>query len=53
VSHSVVPIGAGAMGSVIGTRLAQTGNRLTVFDPDPARRPALMEFFRGPDKENF
>lgn len=32
MSQSVALIGAGAMGGAIGTRLAETGNTLTVFD---------------------
>lgn len=42
-SNRVALIGAGAMGGAIGTRLAETGNRLTVFDPDPAKRQALVD----------
>ncbi len=43
MSNRVALIGAGAMGGAIGTRLAETGNHLTVFDPDPAKRAALVE----------
>jgi 2-hydroxy-3-oxopropionate reductase len=42
MTNRVALIGAGAMGGAIGTRLAETGNRLTVFDPDPAKRQALV-----------
>jgi 2-hydroxy-3-oxopropionate reductase len=42
-SNRVALIGAGAMGGAIGTRLAETGNRLVVFDPDPAKRQALVD----------
>jgi 2-hydroxy-3-oxopropionate reductase len=34
---NIALIGAGAMGGAIGTRLAQTGQNLTVFDLDPDR----------------
>ncbi|RCS22809.1 NAD(P)-dependent oxidoreductase [Phyllobacterium salinisoli] len=43
MSNRVALIGAGAMGGAIGTRLAETGNRLTVFDPDAAKRQALVD----------
>ena len=43
MSHRVALIGAGAMGGAIGTRLAETGNRLTVFDPSPEKRQALVD----------
>nr|WP_298101082.1 NAD(P)-dependent oxidoreductase [uncultured Shinella sp.] len=43
MSNRVALIGAGAMGGAIGTRLVETGNRLTVFDPDPAKRQALVD----------
>ncbi len=39
---SVALIGAGAMGGAIGTRLAQTGNALTVFDLDQDKVQALV-----------
>lgn len=42
MSNRVALIGAGAMGGAIGTRLAGTGNRLTVFDPSPEKRQALV-----------
>lgn len=35
MSLNIALIGAGAMGGAIGTRLAQTGQNLTVFDLDP------------------
>jgi 2-hydroxy-3-oxopropionate reductase len=41
MSNKVALIGAGAMGSAIGSRLLQTGNVLTVFDLDPEKRAAL------------
>ncbi len=34
---TIALIGAGAMGGAIGTRLAQTGQTLTVYDLDPAK----------------
>ena len=34
MSNRVALIGAGAMGGAIGQRLAETGQHLTVFDPD-------------------
>ena len=34
MNHSIALIGAGAMGGAIGARLLETGNNLTVFDPD-------------------
>ena len=43
MSNRVALIGAGAMGGAIGTRLAGTGNRLTVFDPSPEKRQALVD----------
>ncbi len=43
MSEKVALIGAGAMGGAIGTRLAETGNRLTVFDLDPEKVSALVE----------
>ena len=43
MTNRVALIGAGAMGGAIGTRLAETGNRLTVFDPDPTKRQALVD----------
>lgn len=43
MSHSVALIGAGAMGGAIGTRLLETGSRLTVFDLDRSRVAALVE----------
>lgn len=38
----VALIGAGAMGGAIGTRLAQTGNQLTVFDLDADKVAQLV-----------
>ncbi|MEM9550503.1 MAG: NAD(P)-dependent oxidoreductase [Pseudomonadota bacterium] len=40
---SVALIGAGAMGGAIGTRLAETGNNLSVFDLDAERVQALVD----------
>lgn len=37
MSQNIALIGAGAMGGAIGTRLAQTGNTLQVFDLDQAK----------------
>lgn len=34
VTHEIALIGAGAMGGAIGTRLADSGNELTMFDLD-------------------
>lgn len=42
MTNRVALIGAGAMGSAIGTRLAETGNLLTVFDLDAERVQALV-----------
>lgn len=39
---SIALIGAGAMGGAIGQRLLATGNRLTVFDPDPQKVAELV-----------
>lgn len=39
--NKVALIGAGAMGGAIGTRLIETGNRLTVFDLDAEKVAAL------------
>lgn len=44
MSNRVALIGAGAMGGAIGQRLAETGQQLTVFDPDPAKIAALEAF---------
>ncbi len=41
MSNKVALIGAGAMGGAIGTRLAETGNSLTVFDLDKEKVAAL------------
>ncbi|MGS4945829.1 NAD(P)-dependent oxidoreductase [Meridianimarinicoccus sp. RP-17] len=43
MSQSIALIGAGAMGGAIGTRLLETGSRLTVFDLDPAKVAALVD----------
>lgn len=43
MTNRIALVGAGAMGSAIGARLVETGNRLTVFDPDPAKRQALAD----------
>jgi 2-hydroxy-3-oxopropionate reductase len=42
MSVNVALIGAGAMGGAIGTRLAETGNTLHVFDLNPERVSALV-----------
>ncbi|MEL7131158.1 MAG: NAD(P)-dependent oxidoreductase, partial [Pseudomonadota bacterium] len=42
MSEAIALIGAGAMGGAIGTRLLETGNRLCVFDLDPARVEVLV-----------
>lgn len=41
MSETIALIGAGAMGGAIGTRLLETGNRLTVFDLSVDRVAAL------------
>jgi 2-hydroxy-3-oxopropionate reductase len=43
MSNRVALIGAGAMGGAIGTRLAQTGNHLVVFDPNSEKVQALVD----------
>lgn len=43
MSEMVGLVGAGAMGGAIGTRLLETGNKLTVFDLDPAKVAALVD----------
>ncbi|MEM5583145.1 NAD(P)-dependent oxidoreductase [Roseibium sp. AS2] len=43
MSEHVALIGAGAMGGAIGARLAETGNRLMVFDPDCEKVAALVD----------
>lgn len=43
MSNSVALIGAGVMGSAIGTRLVETDNRLHVFDLDPNKVQALVD----------
>ena len=42
MSLKIALIGAGAMGGAIGTRLAQTGQDLTVFDLDTAKVNELV-----------
>lgn len=42
MSNKVALIGAGVMGSAIGTRLAETGNDLVVFDLDAEKVAALV-----------
>ena len=42
MTQKIALIGAGAMGGAIGTRLADTGNMLTVFDLDAERVQALV-----------
>lgn len=42
MSNKVALIGAGVMGSAIGTRLAETGNDLVVFDLDTEKVAALV-----------
>lgn len=42
MTNRVALIGAGAMGGAIGTRLAETGNILTVFDPDATKVAELV-----------
>ena len=42
MTQRIALIGAGAMGGAIGTRLANTGNELTVFDPEAERVQALI-----------
>lgn len=43
MSEKIALIGAGAMGGAIGARLLQTGNSLTVFDPDQSQVAKLVE----------
>lgn len=43
MTNNVALIGAGAMGGAIGARLAETGNRLVVFDLDPAKVQELVD----------
>lgn len=43
MTQNIALIGAGAMGGAIGTRLLETGSRLSVFDPDPEKVAALVE----------
>jgi 2-hydroxy-3-oxopropionate reductase len=41
MSERIALVGAGLMGSAIGSRLLACGHRVTVFDIDPAKRQAL------------
>lgn len=41
MTNKVALIGAGAMGGAIGTRLLETGNQLSVFDPNAEKVAAL------------
>lgn len=43
MTNKVALIGAGAMGGAIGTRLVETGNVLTVFDPDRTKLQELVD----------
>lgn len=43
MDKKIALIGAGAMGGAIGTRLAETGNRVTVFDLDSEKVQALVD----------
>lgn len=43
MDNRIALIGAGAMGGAIGTRFAETGNRLTVFDLDIEKVQALVD----------
>ncbi|MCR9088816.1 MAG: NAD(P)-dependent oxidoreductase [Rhodobacteraceae bacterium] len=43
MSENIGLVGAGAMGSAIGTRLLETGNSLKVFDLDTEKVAALVE----------
>lgn len=43
MTNRVALIGAGAMGGAIGTRLAETGNQLVVFDLDQEKVQALVD----------
>lgn len=42
MTETVGLVGAGAMGGAIGTRLIETGNKLTVFDLDPNKVESLV-----------
>ncbi len=42
MTNRVALIGAGAMGGAIGARLLETGNHITVFDPNPDKVQALV-----------
>ncbi len=41
MSSSIALIGVGVMGTAIGTRLLETGNRLAVYDRNPPKRAVL------------
>lgn len=43
MDKKIALIGAGAMGGAIGIRLAETGNRVTVFDLDSEKVQALVD----------
>ena len=43
MTERIALIGAGAMGGAIGTRLVETGNSLTVFDPNNEKMQALEQ----------
>lgn len=43
MTEKIALIGAGAMGGAIGTRLVETGNSLTVFDPDEKKVQILAQ----------
>lgn len=43
MTQIIALVGAGAMGGAIGTRLLETGNRLTVFDLDSKKVAALVD----------
>ena len=43
MTNKIALIGAGAMGSAIGTRLLETGNELFVFDPSKNAMASLVE----------
>lgn len=42
MSIAIGLIGVGVMGTAIGTRLLETGNRLTVYDRNPPKRAVLV-----------
>ncbi len=47
MTNKVALIGAGVMGGAIGARLVETGNSLTVFDPDRKKVAALTDSGAG------